>query len=146
MSASSGEQPAQSVRFSDVKEEIDPPAAIEDVASLASVDTPARDTLSPQAAEELRALSKTLHQSQCQTKRLQSSYVPVSLPPSRVRTMAPTHTSQSTDAHAGPFAIAGLTHAFGTVLFPQRVWLCPPVPACHRISLAAADACCHQFP
>lgn len=82
MGSSEDEQPAQSVRFSDVKEEIDP-AGVENVASLTSESIRA-STLSPQAAEEIRGFSQTLPHSQCQSKRLQSSYVPVSLPPSRV--------------------------------------------------------------
>jgi hypothetical protein len=78
--------PAQSVRFSDVREEIEPEQAVKDVADLTgSAKAPQNGPLSPQAEEELRNLSTTLQKSRMQAKRMENfSFEPVSLPPSRV--------------------------------------------------------------
>lgn len=84
--------PAQSVRFSDVHEEIEPSDAVQDVAHLtASANPPNHDApLSPHAEEELRNLSSTLQKSRMQAKRMENfSFEPVSLPPSRVSKPAP---------------------------------------------------------
>lgn len=76
----------QSVRFSDVHEEIEPEQAVKDVAELTGTASVPRDgPLSPQAEEDLRNLSSTLQKSRMQAKRMENfSYEPVSLPPSRV--------------------------------------------------------------
>ena len=77
----------QSVRFSDVHEEIEPEQAVKDVAELTgTASMPPHDgPLSPQAEEDLRNLSSTLQKSRMQAKRMENfSYEPVSLPPSRV--------------------------------------------------------------
>ena len=78
--------PAQSVRFSEVHEEIEPAQAVRDVADLTSpAKAPQHGPLSPQAEEELRTLSSTLQKSRMQAKRMENfSFEPVSLPPSRV--------------------------------------------------------------
>lgn len=77
------EQP-QSVRFSDVHEEIEPEKAVETVASISGSGEQRDEELSPEAEQELRNLSKTL-QSRCQARRMANfAYEPVSLPPSRV--------------------------------------------------------------
>jgi hypothetical protein len=78
--------PAQSVRFSDVTQEIEPEEAVRDVAELTGTDKAPNDgPLSPQAEEELRNLSSTLQKSRMQAKRMENfSFEPVSLPPSRV--------------------------------------------------------------
>lgn len=79
------EQP-QSVRFSDVNQEIEPEEAVQRLADLTeSGQDPHDGPLSPKAEEELRNLSSTLLKSRCQAKRMEHfSFEPVSLPPSRV--------------------------------------------------------------
>jgi hypothetical protein len=78
--------PAQSVRFSDVNQEIEPEQAVKDVAELTgSGKAPQDGPMSPQTEEELRNLSSTLQKSRFQAKRMENfSFEPVSLPPSRV--------------------------------------------------------------
>lgn len=85
MAPTSQEQP-QTVRFSDVDEEIEPATAVQGVADLTGTSNASREgPLSPQAEEELRNLSSTLQKSRCQAKRMEHfSFEPVSLPPSRV--------------------------------------------------------------
>jgi hypothetical protein len=85
MASPATEQP-QSVRFSDVNQEIEPEAALQHVAGLSGAgETSPKEPLSPQAEQELRNLSSTLQQSRCQAKRMENfSFEPVSLPPSRV--------------------------------------------------------------
>lgn len=79
------EQP-QSVRFSDVNQEIEPEGALQHVASLTGAgENSSKEPLSPQAEQELRNLSSTLQQSRVQARRMENfSFEPVSLPPSRV--------------------------------------------------------------
>jgi hypothetical protein len=78
--------PAQTVRFSDVNQEIEPEQAVRDVADLTGTAREPQDgPLSPQAEEELRNLSTTLQKSRMQATRMENfSFEPVSLPPSRV--------------------------------------------------------------
>jgi|TARA_R110002003_G_scaffold96_19_gene7579 hypothetical protein len=78
--------PEQSVRFSDVNEEIEPERAVQIISNLTSTGKEHRDgPMSPSAEEELRNLSSTLQKSRCQAKRMENfSFEPVSLPPSRV--------------------------------------------------------------
>jgi hypothetical protein len=85
------EQP-QSVRFSDVNQEIEPEKAVESLCELTGSGKDARDgPLSAQAEEELRNLSSTLQKSRCQAKRMENfSFEPVSLPPSRVSSVSGT--------------------------------------------------------
>lgn len=85
MASTAQEQP-QSVRFSDVNEEIEPEKAVEPLCDVTGVSKHARDDpMSPQAEEELRNLSSTLQKSRCQAKRMENfSFEPVSLPASRV--------------------------------------------------------------
>lgn len=82
--ATTPQDPPQSVRFSDVNQEIEP--AVQHVAALAGPARPERDgPLGAQAEEELRSLSSTLLSSRCQARRMEHfSFEPVSLPPSRV--------------------------------------------------------------
>jgi hypothetical protein len=83
MASTTQEQP-QSVRFSDVNEEIEPEKAVEPLCDVTGVGKHA-GPMSPQAEEELRNLSSTLQKSRCQAKRMENfSFEPVSLPASRV--------------------------------------------------------------
>lgn len=90
MASPAPDQP-QSVRFSDVNEEIEPEKAVESLRELTGSGKDARDgPLSPQAEEELRNLSSTLQQSRCQARRMANfSFEPVSLPASRVSSLMP---------------------------------------------------------
>lgn len=75
----------QTVRFSDVHEEIEPTHAVEHVAALTGAGEAREEPMSPTAEQELRNLSKSLQQSRCQARRMANfAYEPVSLPPSRV--------------------------------------------------------------
>jgi hypothetical protein len=87
-----GQDQPQSVRFSDVNQEIEPEKAVDTIRDLTGTGKDARDgPLSAEAEEELRNLSSTLQNSRCQAKRMENfSFEPVSLPPSRVR--RPTNT------------------------------------------------------
>lgn len=80
------QQPPQSVRFSDVNQEIEPEGALQHVTGLTGAgETAPKEPLSPQAEQELRNLSSTLQQSRFQAKRMENfSFEPVSLPASRV--------------------------------------------------------------
>lgn len=91
MASPAQEQP-QSVRFSDVNQEIEPEKAVEPLCEITGSGKDARDgPLSAQAEEELRNLSSTLQQSRCQAKRMENfSFEPVSLPPSRVSSVSDT--------------------------------------------------------
>jgi hypothetical protein len=86
--ASTAQEPAQSVRFSDVNQEIEPEVSAEHMADPTGSARDARaEPLSPQAEEELRSLSASLQKSRCQARRMENfSFEPVSLPPSRVST------------------------------------------------------------
>lgn len=80
------QEQSQSVRFSDIHEEIEPVKALEHITSLSAAGEKREEPLSPEAEQELRNLSKTLQQSRCQARRMANfAYEPVSLPPSRVR-------------------------------------------------------------
>lgn len=84
MASTAQEQP-QSVRFSDVNEEIEPEKAVEPLCDVTGAGKHAQGPMSPQAEEELRNLSSTLQKSRCQAKRMENfSFEPVSLPASRV--------------------------------------------------------------
>jgi hypothetical protein len=87
-----GQDQPQSVRFSDVNQEIEPEKAVETMSDLTGTGSDARDgPLSAEAEEELRNLSSTLQNSRCQAKRMENfSFEPVSLPPSRVRRLTNT--------------------------------------------------------
>jgi hypothetical protein len=96
MAAAPQEQPAQTVRFSEVTEEIEAAEAVQHVSSLTGSGEHAADVLSPEAEEEIRTLSKTLGQSRCQARRLENfSFEPVSLPASRVSSRLPSPVSGS---------------------------------------------------
>ncbi|KAJ4410892.1 Nitrogen permease reactivator protein [Didymella pomorum] len=87
MASPVNEQPPQSVRFSDVNQEIEPEGALQHVTGLTGAGETSKEPLSPQAEQELRNLSSTLQQSRVQAKRMENfSFEPVSLPPSRHRT------------------------------------------------------------
>ncbi|KAF1939073.1 Pkinase-domain-containing protein [Clathrospora elynae] len=83
--------PAQSVRFSDVNQEIEPEQAVQGVAHPAGTARALRDgSLSSQAEQELRNSSSTLQNLRCQANRMEKfSFEPVSLPPSRAPSPAP---------------------------------------------------------
>ncbi|KAF3044079.1 serine/threonine protein kinase [Didymella heteroderae] len=84
------EQPPQSVRFSDVNQEIEPEGALQHVTGLTGAGETSKEPLSPQAEQELRNLSSTLQQSRVQAKRMENfSFEPVSLPPSRAPSPSP---------------------------------------------------------
>ena len=79
------QDPPQTVRFSDVNQEIEPAAALQPVSDLTGAGQDEKEPLSPEAEQELRNLSKTLQQSRCQARRMENfSYEPMSLPASRV--------------------------------------------------------------
>jgi len=86
MASPASEQAPQSVRFSDVNQEIEPEDALQHVTGLTGAgETAPKEPLSSQAEQELRNLSSTLQQSRFQAKRMENfSFEPVSLPPSRV--------------------------------------------------------------
>ncbi|KAJ4301521.1 Nitrogen permease reactivator protein [Kalmusia sp. IMI 367209] len=93
------QEQAQSVRFSDVHEEIEPKEALEHVTTLSGAGEKREEPLSPEAEQELRNLSKTLQQSRCQARRMANfSYEPVSLPPSRAP--SPTPASRTPSGHS----------------------------------------------
>jgi hypothetical protein len=85
MASSSNEVPPQAVRFSSVNQEIEPEAASQHASTLTNDGRQDRETLSPEAEEEIRNLSVSIQQSRCQAKRMENfSFEPVSLPASRV--------------------------------------------------------------
>jgi hypothetical protein len=85
MASPVSEQAPQSVRFSDINQEIEPEGALQHVTGLTGAGETSKEPLSPQAEQELRNLSSTLQQSRVQAKRMENfSFEPVSLPPSRV--------------------------------------------------------------
>ncbi|OSS44938.1 hypothetical protein B5807_09181 [Epicoccum nigrum] len=96
-SPASEQLPPQSVRFSDVNQEIEPEGALQHVTGLTgSGETASKEPLSPQAEQELRSLSSTLQQSRVQAKRMENfSFEPVSLPPSRAPSPSPASRTQS---------------------------------------------------
>lgn len=80
------QESAQSVRFSEHNQEIEPEAALHTISDLTGAGSESKGPLSPEAEKELRNLSMTLQKSQCQARRLENfSYEPMSLPASRVR-------------------------------------------------------------
>ncbi|KAH3909508.1 hypothetical protein HBH56_157450 [Parastagonospora nodorum] len=98
--ASPAQEQSQSVRFSDVNQEIEPEKAVEPLCDLTGSGKGARDgPMSPEAEEELRNLSTTLQKSRCQAKRMENfSFEPVSLPPSRAPSPSPA--SRTTSGHS----------------------------------------------
>lgn len=83
--ADNPDEPAQTVRFSDVNQEIEPDTALQHVSTLTGTGEKREEQLSPEAEKELRNLSMTLQKSRCQARRMENfSYEPVSLPASRV--------------------------------------------------------------
>ncbi|KAL5387133.1 hypothetical protein DPSP01_003743 [Paraphaeosphaeria sporulosa] len=100
--AGNQEQP-QSVRFSDVHQEIEPEKALEPITSISGSGEQLNEELSPEAEQELRNLSKTLQQSRCQARRMANfAYEPVSLPPSRAASPSPaSRTPSGHSAHRG---------------------------------------------
>ncbi|TKA71034.1 hypothetical protein B0A49_06703, partial [Cryomyces minteri] len=73
--------PQQAVRFSSVNQEIEPASNLQDVQTLTASEHQSREDLSPEAQEELRQLSKTLQNSNIQSRRMDHyAFEPVSLP------------------------------------------------------------------
>ena len=73
------------VRFSSQNQEIEPEQSLHTIATLTSDNSKSEDTLSPEAREEIRMLSKTLQESHLQHGRMSNfAFEPVSLPVSRV--------------------------------------------------------------
>ncbi|KAF2744192.1 Pkinase-domain-containing protein [Sporormia fimetaria CBS 119925] len=100
MASVSQEQPPQAVRFSNASEGHD------------SADRPrhtgggqeSEDMLSPEAREEIRTVSRSVQQAQCQARRLENfSFEPVSLPASRAPSPSP-----ATRTPSGHSAFRGL--------------------------------------
>jgi hypothetical protein len=84
--STSPEEPAQTVRFSDVNQEIEPDAALQHVTDITGGSGEQEECLSPEAEEVIRNVAMTLQKSRCQARRMENfSYEPVSLPTSRVR-------------------------------------------------------------
>jgi hypothetical protein len=130
MASPAPEQP-QSVRFSDVNQEIEPEKAVETLSDLTGSRKDSRDgPMSPEAEEELRNLSSTLQKSRCQAKRMENfSFEPVSLPPSRVSNMSDIQSIGTQLTHtrlhrrllplALPLAIPTIALLLGLLLHPQ---------------------------
>ncbi|KAF1955990.1 Pkinase-domain-containing protein [Byssothecium circinans] len=93
--AANADDQAQTVRFSDVNEEIEPEKSLQHIASLAGVGGDEQEPLKPDAVENLRELSKTLQNARCQAR-----YEPVSLPPSRAPSPSSTPTSRTPSDHS----------------------------------------------
>ncbi|OAL03877.1 Pkinase-domain-containing protein [Phaeosphaeriaceae sp. SRC1lsM3a] len=118
MASPAPDQP-QSVRFSDVNEEIEPERAVEPLRDLTSSGKDARDgPLCPQAEEELRNLSSTLQNSRCQARRMENfSFEPVSLPASRAPSPSPAsrtpsgHSYHRTSVGTNPSSPASAMHS-----------------------------------
>lgn len=93
------QDPPQTVRFSDVNQEIEPASALQHVSDLTGAGQDEKEPLSPEAEQEIRNLSMTLQNSRCQARRMENfSYEPMSLPASRVRqTTNPTMSIASAD-------------------------------------------------
>ena len=83
--AANPDDQAQTVRFSDVNQEIEPEEALQHVTTLTGAGEQEKEVLSPEAEQEIRNLSMSLQKSRCQARRMENfAYEPVSLPPSRV--------------------------------------------------------------
>jgi len=92
--STSPQDPPQTVRFSDIDEEIEPAAALQHVSDLTGAGQDEKEPLSPEAEQEIRNLSMTLQKSRCQARRMENfSYEPMSLPASRVRQTTNTNIS-----------------------------------------------------
>ena len=82
--ASSGDVPAQTVRFASVNQEIEPSQSLQ-TTSQSSDNPRVNPSLSPQAEDEIRSLSLGLHNSHIHQQRTTNfAFEPVSLPVSRV--------------------------------------------------------------
>ncbi|MCJ1316190.1 serine/threonine protein kinase [Xylographa vitiligo] len=78
------------VRFSSQNQEIEPEQSLHTIATLTSDNSKSEDTLSPEAREEIRMLSKTLQESHLQHGRMSNfAFEPVSLPVSRAPSNEP---------------------------------------------------------
>ena len=82
----SGVQPGPgAVRFSSNLQEIEPDHNLDAASTLTPDNSRRGEALSPEAQEEIRSLSKSLHDSQLQHGRMSNfAFEPVSLPVSRV--------------------------------------------------------------
>ncbi|KAH8728824.1 hypothetical protein GQ44DRAFT_702041, partial [Phaeosphaeriaceae sp. PMI808] len=100
--APTDQEQTQSVRFSDVNQEIEPDKAVDPLFKLTGSGQEVHEgPLSPQAEEELRNLSSSLLKSRCQAKRMENfSFEPVSLPPSRAPSPAPASRTTSASGHS----------------------------------------------
>ncbi|KAK5170742.1 hypothetical protein LTR04_004216 [Oleoguttula sp. CCFEE 6159] len=89
--------PQQAVRFSSVNQEIEPASNLQDVQTLTASEHQSREDLSPEAQEELRQLSKTLQNSNIQSRRMDHyAFEPVSLPGSMPASRVPSGTQTPT--------------------------------------------------
>ncbi|MCJ1391811.1 serine/threonine protein kinase [Xylographa bjoerkii] len=78
------------VRFSSKNQEIEPEQIVYAVPTLTSDNSKSEDTLSPEAQEEIRVLSRTLQESHLQHGRMSNfAFEPVSLPVSRAPSNEP---------------------------------------------------------
>ncbi|KAL8832053.1 MAG: hypothetical protein Q9191_000507 [Dirinaria sp. TL-2023a] len=87
-SAGSQVPPSQpAVRFASKDQEIEPSHSLQTSATMASEKSQKDTEISPEAQEEIRSISRGLHNSQLQQRRLSNfAFEPVSLPVSRVPT------------------------------------------------------------
>lgn len=125
MTSAPSDQP-QSVRFSDVHDEIEPVEAVQHLADITeSGKDPREGPLSPQAQEELRNLSTTMQKSRFQARRMEHfSFEPVSLPPSRV-SRSPNHlTTIETEANSesGSLTLTSFTDTIRTLWSSCFAW------------------------
>ncbi|CAI6332563.1 unnamed protein product [Periconia digitata] len=123
--AANPQDQGQSVRFSDVNQEIEPEIAVRHVAALTGVEKDENEPLSPEAEQELRNISQTLQNSRCQAR-----YEPVSLPASRAP--SPTPTSRTPSGHSNHRLSA-------TPLRPS-----PPASTMHSPPLTPAGTSSHD--
>lgn len=137
---------AQTVRFSDVNQEIEPPNSLQHVSDTSGAGKQEKEPLSAEAEQELRNLSMTLQKSRCQAMRMENfSYEPVSLPASRVgggdivtdtSTDSPQAPSPS-PASRTPSGHSAHRHSIG----PRPS---PPVSAMHSPPLTPAGTTSHD--
>jgi hypothetical protein len=136
---------AQSVRFSDVHEEIEPQAAVDHVTALTGAGEKREEPLSPEAEQELRNLSKSLQQSRCQARRMANfAYEPVSLPPSRVCMSVPYLVTVWLIRKKGTITLACVTHTLRPLRSLECIWS-SPISSCVCDAFTTANPSRHFF-
>ncbi|PVH95674.1 Pkinase-domain-containing protein [Periconia macrospinosa] len=123
--ATNSQDQSQSVRFSDVHQEIEPEVAVQHVAALTGAEKSENEPLSPEAEQELRNISKTLQNARCQAR-----YEPISLPASRAPSPSPT--SRTPSGHS--------SHRLSAVVLRPS----PPASTMHSPPLTPAGTSSHD--